>query len=145
MPNSRPASADSDRSPASGINFDLALIVCASPVNRVVVSRIAERTGLKVLARTPDTALAVLRSHNPGTVILDGGPDDSDCDMLLADLSAMRGATAERRPFAILLSSGRQSRDDLPVANLVDAVVAKPITPDRLTPLIRAMLDRVRD
>lgn len=144
MPNSRPAPADTDRAAAPDINFDLALIVCASPVNRVVVSRIAERIGLKVLAPAPETALAILQSHRPGTVILDGGPDDSDCDMLLADLRAMRG-DANGRPFAILLSNGRRSRDGLPLADAIDVVVAKPVTPERLTPPIRAMLDRVRD
>ena len=48
-------------------------------------------------------------------------------------------------PFVILLSTTNPSADQPPKGGTIDAIVAKPITPERLQPLIQSMVDRVRD
>ena len=143
MPNSRLGHADGAAAPM--VDYDLALVVGSSPVNRIVVSRIAERVGLKVIAEVPEKADRVLLSRAPGTVILDGGPGDQDCACLMEYLAAQRLAAAGGKPFVILLSNTAPSGTRPGSGGTIDAVVAKPITPERLAPLIQRMMDRVRD
>lgn len=145
MPNSSLGHADGAASPAPMANYGLALVVGSSPVNRIVVARIAEQTGLKVIAETPERADAVLLSRMPGIVILDGGPGDRDCACLMDRLTAQRMAGPNAKPFVILLSGSGRSRTQLAKDGSFDAVVAGPITPERLAPLIRGMMDRVGD
>lgn len=130
---------------AHDADFDLALVVGSSHVNRIVVSRIAERAGLRVLAETPDSAGVALASKLPGTVILDGGADNRECELLMESLAAQRRAAGGRAPFVILLSNTNPAPGQPPKGGTIDAIVAKPITPERLQPLIRSMMDRVRD
>jgi CheY-like chemotaxis protein len=148
MPNTRLDDADRERGRASPlanrIDFDLALVVGSSPINRVVVSGIAERAGLRVIAASPQEAPVALLSKWPGTVILDGGADDRDCDSLMESLAAQRLASGGRAPFVILLQNAGPERIRLQRGGTVDAIVPKPIRPDRLQPLIRSMIDRVR-
>ena len=148
MPNPRLDDADRPSGRASPLSdhadFDLALVVGNSPVNRVVISRIAERAGLRVVAASQQEAPAALLSRWPGTVILDGGADDRDCDCLMESLAAQRLAAGGRAPFVILLQNAGPASGRPPRGGTVDAIVAKPITPDRLQPLIRSMIDRVR-
>ena len=125
-------------------NLDLALVVGTSQINRIVVSRIAERAGLKVLSETPDSAGATLAARLPGTVILDGGADNRECERLMESLAAQRRAAGGPTPFVILLSTTNPP-DGQPKGGTIDAIVAKPITPERLQPLIQRMIDRVRD
>lgn len=126
-------------------DFNLALVVGSSPVNRIVVARIAERAGLKVLAETPDSAGVALATRLPGTVILDGGADNRECERLMESLAAQRLAAGGKAPFVILLSNTNPEPGQPPKGGTIDAIVAKPITPDRLQPLIRSMMDRMRD
>ena len=145
MPYPRRDDAASVRDHAPAANFDLALVVGSSQINRIVVSRIAERAGLKVLVETPDSAGATLASRLPGTVILDGGADNRECERLMESLAAQRLAAGGRAPFVILLSNTNPAPGQPPKGGTIDAIVAKPITPDRLQPLIQSMMDRVRD
>lgn len=148
MPNPKLDDADRESGRASAFShradFDLALVVGTSPINRVVVSRIAERAGLKVVATSPQEAASTLLSKWPGIVILDGGADDRDCDVLMESLAAQRLAAGGRAPFVILLQNANPKQGQPVRGGTIDAIVAKPITPDRLQPLIRSMIDRVR-
>lgn len=126
-------------------NPNLVLVVGNSPVNRVVVARIAERVGLQALSETPDSAATTLLSRLPATVILDGGPEDGDCAALMESLGSRRLATGGRSPLVILLSNRTRPADDRPAGGIIDAVVTKPIIPDRLQPLLQDMMDRLRD
>ncbi len=125
-------------------NPTLAMVVGNSPVNRVVVARIAERTGLQVLSETPDTAAAILHSKCPATVILDGGPEDRDCAALMESLASQRLATGGAVPFVILLSNRTRQDGEHTDGGTIDAVVTKPIMPERLQPLLHTMMDRMR-
>ena len=145
MPHPSHADADSASNSMPSANFDLALVVGTSHVNRIVVSRIAERAGLKVVAETPERASATLLEKLPGTVILDGGADNRECERLMESLAAQRLAAGGRSPYVILLSNANPAPDQPPRDGIIDVIVAKPITPDRLQPLIRSMMDRVRD
>jgi CheY-like chemotaxis protein len=117
------------------------LVVGRSPINRVVISKIVERSGLKPISESPDTAARILRSLVPGAVILDGGADNKDCDHLLPGIDALRRG-AGKRPAVILLSTKTGTPESLCLSSIIDMVVAKPITPERLQPVIDRLLNR---
>lgn len=146
MPHSNGDSAASVKSGTSDAEYrlDLVLAVGNSRIGNVVVGKIAERAGLKALATTPENAGEVLSSEKPATVILDGGADDNECNVVMESLAAQRTQSGGRLPVVIFLSSMDMSA---PTAyrNLVDAVVAKPVNPDRLQPLMQTLLAEARD
>ncbi|TIW16090.1 MAG: response regulator [Mesorhizobium sp.] len=123
-------------------DFSKVLVVGKSSINRVVVSKIVEKSGLKPISESPETAEKTLTSLVPNVVILDGGPDDKDCDKLLPGIDALRRASGEALPAVILLSTRNGTPDSLGLSNVVDTVVAKPITPERLQPVIDRLAGR---
>lgn len=118
------------------LDFGRVLVVSRSQINRIVVSRIIEQSGLKVIAASPETAPAVLTDIIPGTVVLDGGPENSDCDAVLSGVAAIRGTIGRSVPCVVFLSSRTGTAESLALPHTVDFVVAKPITPDRLQQII---------
>ncbi|MDX8482506.1 response regulator [Mesorhizobium sp. VK24D] len=118
------------------------LVVGKSSINRVVVSKIVEKSGLRPISESPETAGKALAGPVPGTVILDGGPNNSDCDGLLSGIDALRRASGTALPSVILLSTRTGTPDSLGLSSVVDAVVAKPITPERLQPVIDRLVGR---
>ncbi len=70
-------------------DFSHVLVVGKSPINRVVVSKIVEKSGLKPISESPETAAKALRSLIPGAVVLDGGADNKDCDTLMSGIDAL--------------------------------------------------------
>jgi CheY-like chemotaxis protein len=115
-------------------DFSRVLVVGTSPVNCVVVSKIVERCGLKPLSGSPEAAAKAVLALAPGVVVLDGA--DGDAHELIDALQAMRRATADTAPRIILLSSRNGSPASLGSPEIADAVVPKPIMPERLQPLI---------
>ena len=127
----------------AAVDFGLALVVAASPVTRVVVSRIAERTGLRTLSCTPEEAQPAVDGCLPAIALLSGGADGHDCDRLLERLAAKRRpAGRAQAPLTVLLINSNTQR---PQDDLADIVMPKPVTPDRLQPVIRDLMDRLRD
>jgi CheY-like chemotaxis protein len=118
------------------------LVVGRSPINRVVVAKIVERSGLKTISEAPDTAMAMLRTMAPGTIILDGGSDNKDCDGLMQSILSLRLASGCNLPSVILLSNRPGTPESLSLSSAVDIVVAKPITPERLQPVVEKLLGR---
>jgi CheY-like chemotaxis protein len=118
------------------------LVVGRSPINRVVVAKIVERSGLKTISEAPDTAMAMLRTMAPGTIILDGGSDNKDCDGLMQSILSLRLASGNNLPSVILLSNRPGTPESLSLSSAVDIVVAKPITPERLQPVVEKLLGR---
>ncbi|RWM21833.1 MAG: response regulator [Mesorhizobium sp.] len=118
------------------MDFTRVLVVGKSPVNRVVVSKIVERSGLKPISESPETAATTLRSLIPGAVVLDGGADNKDCDALMSGIDALRRTSGKARPSVILLSTKNGTPESLGLSSVVDAVVVKPITTERLQPVI---------
>ncbi|WP_246675238.1 response regulator [Mesorhizobium sp. B2-3-4] len=118
------------------------LVVGKSPINRVVVSKIVERSGLKPISESPDMAQKTLRTLVPGAIVLDGGPDNSDCNNLMPSIETLRRTSGKSLPPVILLSTKNGTPESLGLSNVVDAVVAKPITPERLQPVIDRLLSR---
>lgn len=148
MPDSRTAQVSGGVfSPAVSrpeVDLDLACVVGASRVNRIVATSIAQRTGLKVVDQTPENAGDEIAERSPCLVILDGGADNLECEGVMDILASQRRVAEGSLPFVILLTNTLQP--DMPVAgSVVDAIVAKPITPERLQPVIQSFLDRVRD
>lgn len=126
-------------------NLSLVLIAATSKVNRVVVSRIMERAGLKTVTEAPEDAAALLDRLRPGIVILDGGADNRECDLVLERLAGQRRASRSNLPRVILLTTRNGTPETLAPGKLVDAVVAKPITPERLQPLVGRMVEEARE
>lgn len=128
------------------IDFGLVLVVGSSPVNRIVVSRIAEQAGFRAACRPPDAAAACLSGRLPAMVIVDGGAEDREYEPLAQRLADLRRpvATSRQAPLVVLLGKGGATVPHLCGRNIVDTVVAKPITPDRLQPVIRDMIEQLR-
>lgn len=74
--------------------------------------------------------------------MLDGGPDNKDCDNLMPGIETLRQASGKPLPPVILLSTKNGTPESLGLANVIDAVVAKPITPERLQPVIDRLISR---
>ncbi len=112
------------------------MVVGRSRITQVVVAKIVEGLGLRPLVESPESAVQALRSMLPGIVVLDGGPENRDCDPLMPVLAALRRGTGGLRPALVLLSTRMASSASLSLTGLVDAVVAKPITPEQLQPVL---------
>ena len=126
------------------VDFSKVLVVGNSPINRVVVSRIVERSGLKPISESLDEAARTLLSLIPGAVVLDGGADNRECDRLIPGIAAVRQASGKSVPSVILLSTRNGTPESLDLSSVVDAVVAKPITPERLQPVIDRLIAMAR-
>ncbi|TPK57963.1 response regulator [Mesorhizobium sp. B2-4-19] len=118
------------------------LVVGKSPINRVVVSKIVERSGLKPISESPDMAAKTLRTLVPGVIVLDGGADNKDCDTLMSGIETLRRVSGKSFPPVILLSTKTGTPESLGLSNVIDVVVAKPITPERLQPVIDRLISR---
>jgi CheY-like chemotaxis protein len=134
------------RDAAHGLAPDLSrvLIVGKSQINRIVVSKIVERSGLKPITETPVSAVRVLPLMFPGLVILDGGPDNKDCDGVVAGVVALRRVSGKKLPAVILLSNRTGDPTSLPLGGAVDAVVTKPFTTDQLQPVVDRLIKATR-
>ena len=130
----------------SGMTPDLGrvLVVGQSQINRIVVSKIVERSGLKPVSETPHGAVRMLPLIFPGLVVLDGGPENQDCEALLPGLLALRRISSRELPAVILLSNRTGTPESLSLSGQVDAVVAKPFTTDQLQPVVDRLMDRAR-
>jgi len=129
---------------ATPADFTRVLVVGRSPINRVVVSKIVERSGLKPVSESPETAEKALQVFLPATVVLDGGADNRDCDGLLPGIATVRRFAGGAAPSVILLSSRTGTPQSLGLSSIVDVVVAKPITPERLQPVIERLIGHCR-
>ncbi|MBZ9957078.1 response regulator [Mesorhizobium sp. BR1-1-14] len=118
------------------------LVVGKSPINRVVISKIVERSGLKPISESPEMAAKTLRLLVLAVIVLDGGADNRDCDTLMPGIEMLRRASGKSLPPVVLLSTKNGTPESLGLSNVVDAVVAKPITPERLQPVIDRLVNR---
>jgi len=121
-------------------DFSHVLVVGKSPINRVVVSKIVEKSGLKPISESLEMATKTLRTLIPGAVVLDGGPDNKDCDALMSAIDALRRASGRSLPSVILLSTKTGTPESLGLSSVVDVVVTKPITTERLQPVIDRLI-----
>lgn len=120
------------------------LVVARSRINQVVVSEIVHRCGLRAQSESIEKASGHLRSTRPRLIILDGGVENRDCDCLMEDIAALQRTSETRTPRVIMLSNRNGSVESLSLPSFVDAVVAKPITPERLQPVIDRLVRRGR-
>ena len=137
-----PGGVDVEQSSAA--NLGAVLVVGKSNITRIVVAKIVERSGLRPVMESPEAAQRTLSRVNPGTVILDGGADNCDCSHLYACLSDQRRASGRNVPRVILLSTRTGTPETLSLGPVVDAVVAKPITPESLQPVVDRLLETAR-
>lgn len=152
MPRSDDDQTSSRRAPAGHrtgseltVDFSRVLVVGRSQINRVVVSKIVERSGLKPVSQSPEAAAAMLRSLVPGAVVLDGGADNKDCDGIMSSIAAARQASGKALPAVILLSNRNGTPQTLDLSSTIDEVVAKPITTERLQPVIDRLISLARE
>lgn len=142
-------SRDTDKKAGFGVvgplptDASTVLIVGKSSINRVVVAKIVEKSGLKFVSEPPETADRTLSRLVPGLMILDGGADNKDCERLMPAIEALRRASGSPMPAVILLSTRNGTPESLGLSRLVDAVVAKPITPEGLQGVVDRLVKRV--
>jgi len=129
----------------SDVDLSEVLVVGRSQINRVVVSKIVERSGLHPQSVPVEDATKKLTASRPGLVILDGGADNHDCDVLISGLVDRRRASSRNTPCVILLSNRIGTPDGLVLGAPVDAVVAKPITPESLQPVVDRLIAACRN
>lgn len=131
---------------STGLAPDLSkvLVVGNSQVNRIVVSKIVERSGLRPVSETPVTAVRVLPLLFPGLVVLDGGADNRDCDGVLAGIDALRRISGRNVPAIILLTNRNADPGTLHGLGMVDAMVTKPFTTEQLQPVVDRLLEKAR-
>ncbi len=132
------------RDPSLTPDLSRVLVAGLSQINRIVVSRIVERCGLRPVSETPGAAVRVLPVLFPGLVVLDGGADNHDCDSVLSGIAALRRLAGRGLPATILLSNRNNTPETVSATGLFDAVVAKPFTTDQLQPVIERLLDHHR-
>ena len=135
-----------ERDAAHGLapNFSRVLVVGMSQINRIVVARIVERSGLKPVTETPAGAVSILPLMFPALVILDGGPENKDCDSVIAGVLALRRLSARNLPAVILLSNRNGDPASLALGSAVDAVVTKPFTTEQLQPVVDRLIKKAR-
>lgn len=126
--------------PALTPDLSRVLVIGRSPITCIVVARIAERAGLKATSEQPETAGVRLAEFTPGIVIIDGGVENRDCDHVMPALTGTRLASGGTLPATILLSNAAASPDEPLFGGVIDAVVAKPITPETLQPVIERLI-----
>lgn len=120
----------------------LVLVVGRSRINSIVVSRIAERSGLRSMSQQPEHAVEAISVFGPAAVILDGGTDNRDCDDVLVTLKTARNTSGLKSPIVILLSTRNVAYVATEASDVIDAVVAKPILPELLQPVLDRLLGR---
>lgn len=133
--------APTDRQAPHGLSPDLSrvLVVGNSQINRIVVAKIVERGGLKPICEPPAGALRVLPLTFPAMVILDGGPDNADCDGLVAGIAALRRVSGGKLPTVILLSNRTGPALSPALLETTDEVVPKPFTTEQLLPVVQKL------
>ena len=135
-----------ERDAAHGLapNLSRVLVVGMSQINRIVVARIVERSGLKPVTETPAGAVRILPLMFPALVILDGGADNKDCDSVVAGVLALRRVSGRKLPAVILLSNRTGDPENLSSGGTVDAVVTKPFTTEQLQPVVDRLIKKAR-
>ncbi|MBX3572568.1 MAG: response regulator [Mesorhizobium sp.] len=118
------------------------IVVSTSQVNLIVLSRIVERARLKAVNCEPERAGAHIARIDPLIVILDGGSDMRECDAALGPIAVQKRMSDGARPHVVLLTVRNMQPDDVDMGGLIDSLVAKPVTPERLQPLIETVRDR---
>jgi CheY-like chemotaxis protein len=131
---------------AEAFHLDMSRVVVAgmSEITRVVVARIVERAGLRPVSALPGDAEWLVTQACPGLVVVDGGADNHEGDRLIARLAALRRAMGGKAPAIVLLSTRNGDVLTLHAGGGVDAVVAKPITPERLQPVVERLTGRAK-
>jgi CheY-like chemotaxis protein len=125
-----------------GLDCALVQIVSSARVNALVLSKIVERCGLKAFSTGISDSLTQYRERLPGTVILDGGTTNRECDDLL-DALLTSACALKGRPGIVFIASRHLSEDEAAELGPPDAVVAKPITPESLQPALRHLVGRL--
>jgi CheY-like chemotaxis protein len=122
------------------LDMSKVLVVGKSRINQVVVSKIVEGLGLKPVPESPDGAARILMNLMPGAIVLDGGADNKDCEALMPAIAALRQASGRSKPSLILLSANTGADGNSTLSSLIDVVMAKPITPDKLQPVLKRLM-----
>lgn len=130
---------------APAVDFSNVLVVAKSPINRIVVAKIVQQAGLRPVMEAPETAAHAPGGFNACVVILDGGPNNADCDGLLSHIAALRRVTGRALPAVILLSNRVGTTTSLGLSEIIDEVVAKPLTPEKLQPVIERLIALARE
>lgn len=129
-----------------GPSFDLTLGLVAgrSAITCIVISRILARAGLRTITETPERAPEQLLARRPCVIVADGGIYNDDCRDLVEAVAGLRRATGTGLPVLVVLTATNTHPARVDPGGTVNAVVAKPITPEALQPIVEILLDPFR-
>lgn len=120
-----------------------ALVVAASPINRIVIAHTLEKIYLKPNAVAPQGALAALRASSPIVAIIDDSGAGDILEALLNEVAGRSKSSERGLPRVVLI--GRP--EDIPSVSsrhTIDAVVTRPFTPDTLQPIVERVVAAIR-
>jgi len=123
----------------SGTDRNRVLIIAASPITRIVISRSIERLYLKATAVAPEGALEALAAVRPMMVIVDQGQQGDPLNALYQDLALRRQNTSERLPRVVLIVEPSRQQEMITHGGVVDAVLPKPITLEAIHPVVERL------
>lgn len=132
-----------DRAGATGPDDNRALVVAASPINRIVIAHTLEKIYLKPDAVTPHEALATLRVSQPILAIVDDSGAGDTLGALLKELTGRNMSSERGLPRIILIGDGA-GPDSAPPEHAVDAVISRPFSPDTLQPVVERVVAVIR-
>lgn len=114
------------------------------PVNLVVVTRVAELARLRAVALSPADALRCLSFLKPIILVVDGGADNRECDALIDAIDHCRQSSSQGHPRLLFLSTAPKTEKQSLLHPVMDAVVAKPIVPERLEAALTSLAQQSR-
>ena len=133
-----------DAAIGASANLAAVLVIGKSNITRVVVSKIVERSGLHPVAELPQDGQSAMSRVCPAPLSSTAAPTIATAITFTPHLSDQRRASGRNVPRVILLSTSTATPETLSLGPVIDAVVAKPITPESLQPVVDRLLETAR-
>lgn len=111
-----------------------AVVVATRAVDRIVLARLVALAGTAVLEAEPAEAAAMIARSAPHVVVIDTGPQDDVHRAILKDLEKTGGSRI------VIVSSSMEAAAAVLSEPGVHAAVCKPVTTDKLLPVVRRVI-----
>lgn len=118
------------------------LAIGNSPVNLIVISRIAEGTGLSSQMAAPPVLSNQMRNMAGAIIVLDEPLDDPHREHFVRELVKLRQSNEKGHPFLVILSNQDHEQLHVQLQPLVTALIRKPFTSDQLQPMLAELSAR---
>ena len=119
------------------------LVIATKPVNRIVITHSIERVHRKPKSVEPLEAEMALGNPNLALVVIDATGDQAHLDAIFSQLTELRNKRDCGMPRVLLIESTSSGAGLDTTALPVDAVINRPITPDKIQTLVDRLLKGV--